>query len=150
MKTLGLFFLLFFVSFGYAQNQKEIWIKIEGEQTRQIYLDKNSIEPGDSNDVTVWVMQMHIPPLHIESVNRKIYKSKTEYLFNTKLNRYGILKIIYFDAKGRKLKSFNYRVKTKIPDYRYSYPIFNNSIEENILKTIYRYHPNLNPYPDNN
>jgi hypothetical protein len=138
--------LLFFVSVSFAQGYKEVWIKISGDETRQIYIDKNSIEPGDSNDVKVWVMQMHIPPLNIESVNHKIYKSKTEYLFNTKLYRYAILKIIYFDAKGRKIKSFDYSVKTRIPDYRYNYPIFDKSIEQDILKTIYGYYPDLDPY----
>ncbi len=148
MKKLTFLLLLALVTFisAYAQEKKEVWIKISDDENQQVYLDKNSIEHGDSNDVTVWIMQMHIPPLHIESVNRKIYKSKTEYLFNTKLERYGIQKIQYFDAKGRKIKSFDYRLKTKIPDYRYSYPIFKKSIEKDILKTIYKYHPDLNPY----
>ncbi len=146
MRKLTTILLLVLVAFVYAQDKKEVWIKISDNPNQQVYLDKNSIEPGDSSDVKVWIMQMHIPPLNIESVNRKIYKSKTEYLFNTRLERFGIIKIQYFDAKGRKIKSFDYELKTHIPDYRYSYPIFKNSIEKDILKTIYKYHPELNPY----
>ncbi len=131
--------LIAIVTFG---KKKEQYVKILGAEDLTVYLDKASIEQkGD--DIYVWIMQTHIPPLNIESIKEKIYKSKTKYIFNPKINRYGILLIEYYNVKGDLIKKFDYSVKTNIPEYKYSYPIFEKSLEKKILNTIFYYKPEL-------
>ncbi len=126
-----------------AQHSEE-FVKILGAEDKTVYLDKASVkENGD--EIYVWIMQTHIPPLNIESVNEKIFKSKTYYVFNKQLLRYGLLKIVYFNAKGEKIREFDYGTNTDIADYKYSYPIFENSLEKKILDTIYYYYPEMKP-----
>jgi hypothetical protein len=139
-----LIFALFFSLVTFAQ--KSEYVKILGAEDLTVYLDKSSIESKD-DDIFVWVMQTHIPPLNIESVKEKIFKSRTLYVFNKKLKRYGILKIVYYNAKGDIIKEFDYSVNTDIETYKYSYPIFKNGLERKILDTIYYYRPELKPKP---
>ena len=139
-----LILLALFTQAFFSQTQNEEYVKILGAENLTAYLDKASVK-AKGDDIWVWVMQTHIPPLNIESIDKKIFKSKTYYNFNRKLNRYGILKIVYYDAKGNLIKEFDYEKKTDIPDYKYSYPVFENSLEEKILQTIYHHFPKLKP-----
>ncbi len=136
-------FTLFVIQLMFAYSKEE-YVKILGAEDFTVYIDKASIA-GKGEDIFVWVMQTHIPPLNIESVDKKIFKSKTKYVFNRELNRYGILKIIYYDAKGKKITEFDYSVNTDIETYKYGYPLFENSLERKILNTIYYYRPDLKP-----
>ena len=140
-KILLLFLIL---TFTFAANPKEEYVKILGAEDLTVYIDKSSIT-AKGDDIFVWIMQTHIPPLNIESVNKKIFKSKTKYVFNKDINRYGILEIVYFDARGNVIRKFDYSVKTDIETYKYSYPIIENSLEMKILNTIYYYRPDLKP-----
>ncbi len=142
LRTIFLSFLI--AAQVFFAESKEEYVKVIGAEDLTVYIDKASIETKD-DDIFVWIMQTHIPPLNIESVEKKIFKSKTYYVFNRKLNRYGILKIVYYDAKGEKITEYDYSVNTDIASYKYGYPIFKNSLERKILDTIFYYRPDLKP-----
>lgn len=137
------FVLVFLLTVVFANAQStENWVKLIGGEEKQIYFDKNSVL-ADSIEIKISVSQSHIPGLKIETIEKPIYRSVTEYIFNPKIMRYSIATITYFDSKGNFLNKFTYTNNSEIETYKYSYPIFENSLESQILNTIYYYYPEL-------
>jgi hypothetical protein len=99
-------------------------------------MEKRDLSGFKGNDVYVWVMEKHNPPIIIESVDGRIYKTKTYYLFSKEYQRYSMMQIIYYDEKDNVLKSFDYSRKTDIPTYKYNFPIMRGSTEEVIFQKI--------------
>jgi len=116
-----------------AQNQVPNWARVDYNYSGRMYIDINSIQNLNDTLVSVWTMEENFPPLSIESVNGKIYKTKTFFVFNKALYKYGILEIIYYDQKDNVLNSFSYRRNAESREYQYNYPLLENSVESAIL-----------------
>src|SRR4030042_3845949 len=134
--------LLFIVPNLFAQeNHKENWVKVKSSIDYKLYIDINSINMNNGNDIYVWTLGYHDPPLIIESIDREIYKSNTHYLINKELKKYSIIEVIYFDKANNVLKDFNYQRDTSVEEYRYNYPITLDSdldlIYEECLKLLW-------------
>lgn len=127
--------LLILFSFSLnAQSQVPNWARVDFHYSGRMYVDINSIQHVNDTLISVWTMEENFPPLSIESVNGKIYKTKTFYIFNKALLKYGILEIIYYDQKDNVLNSFSYRRNSESSEYQYNYPLLDNSIEAAIFK----------------
>ena len=131
-----LFFIFIFSTYNIllSQKQEPNWTRVPFEYSSRMYVDLNSVKTFENNDVNVWTMEENFPPLVIESVKGKIYKTKTLYLFNSELKKYSFIEIIYYDENDNVLKSFSYRRDTKVDSYQYNYPIMDNSIQNKILE----------------
>ena len=130
-----LFVILFVVLGLYAQSADE-WEMISSTGVSVTYIEKKDLTTYNGTDVYLWVMEKHNPPIVIESVGGRIYKTKTYYLFNTELQRYSLLQIIYYDEKDNVLKSYDYNRNTDIPSYKYNFPVIRGTTEEVILTKI--------------
>ncbi len=130
-----LFVMLFVVLGLYAQSADE-WEMISATGVSVTYIEKKDLTIYNGTDVYLWVMEKHNPPIVIESVDGRIYKTKTYYLFNTELQRYSLLQIIYYDEKDNVLKSYDYNRNTDIPSYKYNFPVIRGTTEEVILAKI--------------
>lgn len=129
-------FVILFVALGlYAQSSDE-WEMISSTGVSVTYIEKKDLKIYNGTDVYLWVLEKHNPPIVIESVDGRIYKTKTYYLFNTELRRYSLLQIIYYDEKDNVLKSFDYNRNTDIPSYKYNFPVIRGTTEEVILAEI--------------
>lgn len=133
MKTFVLFFVLCFSVYAQSPNEWEI---LSSSGNSILYLSKTSLDSFKGSDVYVWVLEKHIPPIVIESVDGRIHKTKTYYLFSKEYKRYSMLSIIYYDENDNVLKSFDYNRKTDIPAYKYNYPLMRGSNEEIIYQRI--------------
>lgn len=117
----------------FAQDSKAVWEPVFNEGSDKVYIDISGVANFKGEDIYVWVLTEHTVPLVIETINDKIYRSNTYYLFNTRLNKYSLLYIIYYDENKNVLSSFDYGRNTSVEDYQYNYPIWKNSTEERIL-----------------
>lgn len=133
MKFKFVLLVIFFAATIYAQSGEANWTRVDFEYSSRMYIDVNSIQNVNDTLVSVWTMEENFPPLSIESVSGKIYKTKTFYTFNKELLRYSFFEIIYYDEKDNVLNSFSYRRNTGHQDYQYNYPVIEGSIEEAIL-----------------
>jgi hypothetical protein len=146
MKSISLTFILLPIILTpnlFAQdNNQENWVKVKSSIDTKLYIDVNSIDTTNGNDIYVWTLEYHEPPLVIESIDGKIYKSKTYYLINKELKKYSIIEIIYFDRDNNVLGDFNYQRDTSLEEYRYNYPIMLDSdldlIYEECLKFLWK------------
>jgi len=139
MKLHAVLFVLFISTILFAQGEKANWSRVEFEYSSRMYIDVNSIQNVNDSLLSVWTMEENFPPLSIESVSGKIYKTKTFYSFNKALMRYSFFEIIYYDEKDNVLNSFSYRRNTGHQDYQYNYPLIKGSIEEAILLKCNQY-----------
>jgi len=134
MKKLLLLLTLTVVLFG--QSLKENWMPITESTTETTYINTEGLKKFMNGDIYVWVLQEHSPPLQMEGVDGDIYKTKTYYLFNDQMKRYGIEQIIYYDEDGDVLKSYSYSKKTNLPQFKYNFPVFKGTNEEVVLSKI--------------
>ncbi|MBA4319259.1 MAG: hypothetical protein C0412_12730 [Flavobacterium sp.] len=116
-----------------AQIVKENWELVALKAGSKISIDLNGLDKYKEDEIYVWVIEEHASPIIIESVPKKIYKTKTYYLLNKNLKRYGIIQLLYYDEKGNVLKHFSYFTGAKDNTYKYSYPILPDSNVELIL-----------------
>lgn len=123
--SFGLFLLL--TASLTAQTVNENWTLVVNQGESKISVDLNGLDRYKDDDFYVWALEEHSSPIVIESVPKKIYKTKTNYLFNKNLKRYGIIQLLYYDEKGNVLKHFSYLNKSQETSYKYSYPILPES-----------------------
>ncbi|MGD8779473.1 MAG: hypothetical protein PVH88_11005 [Ignavibacteria bacterium] len=139
MKTFVTIFILF-ISFIFAQSGDENWVHVS--VVKNILINTNGLDRFQDKDIYVWVMENHSPPLKIESVKGDIYKSKTYYLFNKETRMYSFLEKIYYDEKNNVLKSFSYKRNMDVENFKYNYPVLENSDMEKILNKCLEYTAN--------
>lgn len=99
MKLQMILVFLFFSILTIAQNLEPNWLRVDFNYSSRMYVDVNSLQNVNDTLISVWTMEENFPPHSVESVNGKIYKTKTFYIFNKSLMRYGLLEIIYLDEK---------------------------------------------------
>lgn len=129
--SFGLFLL--FASVLTAQTVKENWTFVTNKGESKISVDLNGLDKFKEDYFYIWALEEHSSPIIIESVPKKIYKTKTYYLFNKNLKRYGIIQLLYYDEKGNVLKHFSYLNDSQEISYKYSYPI----LPESNIELIY-------------
>jgi hypothetical protein len=110
-----------------AQTVKENWTLVVNREGSKISVELTGLEKYKDDDFYVWALEEHGSPITIESVPEKIYKTKTYFLFNKNLKRYGIIQLLYYDEKGNVLKHFSYLNDSQETSYKYSYPILPES-----------------------
>ncbi len=128
-----LLFVLIISSLVFAQESKAVWEPVFNEGSDKVFVDVSGIANFRGEDIYVWVLTEHSVPIVVESIKDKIYRTNTYYLFNTRLNKYSLLYIIYYDKNKNVLASFDYGRNTSVEEYQYNYPVFKNSLEERIL-----------------
>jgi len=139
MKSKLLLIFILLISNLIAQGSKAKWVPVDIEGQDKVYVDIAGIENFSGEDIYVWTLTEHSIPIVIESISEKIYKTNTYYLLNTRLNKYSLLYIIYYDFSGNVLESFDYGRNTKVEIYQYNYPIWKASTEEKILNICLKY-----------
>ena len=92
LSFLGMFLII--TSFTFGQNNDQNWARVNFEYSSRMYVDLNSIQNVNDTLISVWTMEENFPPLTIESVKDKIYKSKTFYAFNKALMKYSLFEIM--------------------------------------------------------
>lgn len=110
-----------------AQTIKENWVPVNTNNSNKIFINTIGLENFKDNDIYVWILEENDPPIIMEGIDAKIYKTKTYFLLNKYIKRYSILQIIFYDAKNNVIKSYNYSRNTDNPDFKYSSPILEGS-----------------------
>lgn len=139
MKSLFFLILIVLLSNNIAQESKTKWVPVDIEGQDKVYVDIAGIENFTGEDIYVWTLTEHSIPIVIESISDKIYKTNTYYLLNTRLNKYSLLYIIYYDFSGNVLESFDYGRNTTVEIYQYNYPILKGAVEEKIINICLKY-----------
>ncbi|MBU0475158.1 MAG: hypothetical protein KKF62_13470 [Bacteroidetes bacterium] len=128
-----LFAFLFLSISVFAQEDKTEWEPVFNEGLDRVFIDVSGVAISGGENIYVWSLTEHHIPIEIEGINENIYRTNTYYLFNSRLRKYSILYIIYFDENKNLLASYDYGRNSKIEVYQYNFPILENSIEKTIF-----------------
>jgi len=129
-----LFFIITTLSVS-AQSKNNDLIEVKSDSADKIFVLKSSVKLLGKDEIHAWTLQLHNIPLTIESVDEKIYKTKTNYLLNKDIKKYGLLEVIYYDEDDNVLKSFTYKKISEITNYKYNFPIIPGSDMQAVLDT---------------
>jgi hypothetical protein len=129
-----LFSVLIFTTSMLAQDGKAEWTPVFNEGSDRVFVDISGVANFSGKDIYAWTLTEHSIPIVIESIDDKIYRTNTYYLFNTHLNKYSMLYIIYYDENKNVLASYDYGRNTKVEAYQYNYPLWKKEFWLNVLK----------------
>jgi len=133
MRFIKLLAIFIFSTQLFAQEGNGKWEAVYNEVTYRVFIDISGVSNFYGDDIYVWSLTEHTTPIELESIPDKIYRTNTYYLFNTRIRKYSILYIIYYDENKNVLASYDYGRNTKVEVYQYNYPLMKNSLEERIF-----------------
>lgn len=133
MRFIKLLAIFIFSTQLLAQEGNGKWEAVYNEGTDRVFIDISGVSNFYGDDIYVWSLTEHTTPIELESIPDKIYRTNTYYLFNTRIRKYSILYIIYYDENKNVLASYDYGRNTKVEVYQYNYPLMKNSLEERIF-----------------
>ncbi len=138
MQNKILFFILFIglSNFISAQSKHENWVKVDSLESESIYVNIQGLDQFKEDDIYFWTLEDNDPPLVIESVDSKIYKTKTYYLVNKKLKKYSLMEVIYYDNRNNVAADFSYKRNMDNAKYKYNYPIIEGSSMDKVLNLV--------------
>ncbi len=141
MKTsLSIFaFFLLFSSALFSQSVEENWVPVDKLESQSIYINTTGLKFFKEDDIYFWTLEVHEPPLIIESVDGKIAKTKTYYLVNKKLKKYSIMDIIYYYNDDNVLANYSYKRNMENEKYKYNYPLMDDSQMSIIFNEVLKY-----------
>ena len=122
--------------FIYAQSEYLKWKPLVINEKQKIWYDDSAIDTANSGIFNVWILQMHKPPLEFEEMPGKIYRSKTLYAVNLNTDKYGILKVIYYNVNNKEIYNFDYHIENYPDDLKYTYPISDNSFMHKLASQL--------------
>ena len=134
-----LFLTGFSINITAQEGSSENWVLIKRDANSSLYLNVNGLEDLQGNDIFIWTREYYDPPKIIETINGKIYSSKTNYLINREIKKYSILQITYYDESNNIIKDFIYDRKSDIEEYKYNYPIMLDSDMDLIFEECLKY-----------
>lgn len=141
MKTsLSIFaFFLLFSSALFSQSVEENWVPVDKLESQSLYINTTGLKFFKEDDIYFWTLEVHEPPLIIESVDGKIAKTKTYFLVNKKLKKYSIMDIIYYDNNDNVLANYSYKRNMENEKYKYNYPLMDDSQMSIIFNEVLKY-----------
>lgn len=139
MKILFFISLLIPLLLLHAQETSESWAPVYIEGDNALYINVSGLSVYRGEEIYVWSLQEMSTPMEMEEVDGAIYKIRTYYHINKETKRYSIIQIIYYDEKNNVLKQYNYEHKSDIPEFKFNYPILNNSDMYRILSKCLEY-----------
>ncbi len=99
------YLLLFIVFIAIASNLEaqrgfKRWIIIEDSEDKIVYIDTTSIKLNQ-NLLSVWALIKYREPVLMNSIQHKVKKSKSHFLFNTSANTYNVVGVIFYDEMNK-------------------------------------------------
>ena len=116
-----------------SQNSDEQWVNVSSDSESEILINSLGLTKLMTAEIYVWAEENFYAPIEMEGIKKKIYQTKTYYLFNVPKKRYSILQIMLFDEDENILKSYSYEHNFDDSDYKYNNPILNGTKAEKIF-----------------
>ena len=137
LQSVLLFALIVFCVSGFSQTELHRWKKLD-ISGKKMWYDEANLDSAGTDHIDVWVLEQYTPPLVMEELSGKVYRSKTLYTISLKTAKYGIMRIIYLDSYNTELHNFDYEISDMQDQYKYIYPVIENSFLHKILRAYFK------------
>jgi hypothetical protein len=137
MKINSVLILLFFAaSFASAQVEKHTWLPLLTNDGAKIWYDVSEFDTTAADKLDLWILEAHKPPLAIENIAGEIHHSKTLYSIELENVKYGILRVVYYNADNKEIFRHDYNNPDIAEQIRYSYPVTEESKIYSVMKKV--------------
>jgi len=130
-------FLLLGLSAIHAQPTHN-WKPLILNNTQKIWYDRSQLDTITTPVFEVWLLEMHRPPLSLEGISDNIMRTKTLYIVDLHQYKYGLKQVVYYDPSNQIIKSFNYDTNELTDEYKYIFPITDNSFMQQLVDELLR------------
>jgi len=138
-KYLVIFFvLLLAANFSNAQSANNNWKPLIIDATQRIWYDRSQLDTVDTPTFNIWILEMHRPNLSLEGISDNIMRTKTLYMVDLQRYKYGIKEVVYYDPSNQIIKSFKYDTNSLTEDYKFIFPITENSFMQKLIDELLR------------
>jgi len=110
-----------------AQETNHKWKQLNGNSKQKYWYDSSMLDSVKNDNFSIWILQEHNPPMVFDEIKGEINRSKTLYTVDLKSVKYGILKVVYYDAMNKEIASFDYNTGKFTDEVKYTYPVTEDS-----------------------
>lgn len=135
---LFLIFILFLAPAVYGQVGEHRWKPLEVNENEKIWYDTSTLDTAKGDNLEVWVLEMHRPPLRFEGIKGDVSRSKTLYTVSLNSVKYGIMKVVYYDMENKEIFSFDYNISKIMESVKYTYPVMEDSFMHKIIREYFK------------
>lgn len=128
--------LLLLTGILYPQSENHKWKPVDLQSKQKLFVDINTSFTSSDTVLSFWVLELHRPAVEMEGVTGKITRTKTLYIYYTGTKKYGIRKIVYYNASSEEMKRYNYDKNLSSLLLLCTFPVFQNSPVEAALKIL--------------
>ena len=132
-------YLLLIITINTAgQNTSHNWKPLVIDDTQRMWYDRSQLDTISNPAFDIWILEMHRPTLSLEGISENIMRTKTLYSVDLDSYKYGLKKVVYYDPSNQLIKSFQYDTNSSTVEYKYIFPITENSFMQKLVDELLR------------
>lgn len=121
-----------------GQNTSNNWKPLVIDDTQRMWYDRSQLDTITNPAFDIWILEMHRPTLSLEGISENIMRTKTLYSVDLNSYKYGLKKVVYYDPSNQIIKSFQYDTNSSTQEYKYIFPITENSFMQKLVDELLR------------
>lgn len=132
-------YLLLIIAINTAgQNTSHNWKPLVIDDNQRMWYDRSQLDTINNPAFDIWILEMHRPTLSLEGISENIMRTKTLYAVDLQSYKYGLKKVAYYDPSNQIIKSFQYDTNSSTEEYKYIFPITENSFMQKLVDELLR------------
>jgi len=121
-----------------AQTPNHNWKPLIIDNIQRLWYDRSQLDTITNPSFEIWILEMHRPALSLEGISENIMRTKTLYIVDLQQYKYGIKQVVYYDPSNQIIKSFKYDTTAGSEEYKYIFPITENSFMQKLVDELLR------------
>jgi len=141
MQRYLIIFSLLFVAAINTQGQNNTnhnWKPLIINDLQRMWYDRSQLDTINNPSFDIWILEMHRPTLSLEGISENIMRTKTLYSVDLNSYKYGLKKVVYYDPSNQIIKTFQYNTNSTTEEYKYIFPITENSFVQKLIDELLR------------
>lgn len=137
MRALCLSFILFQTPNLFPQGENHKWKPLIITESQKIWYDEAQADTITTTMFDIWILELHQPLLTVDGLKAKVMRSKTLYQVNAEDKCYNLKSVVYYNSSNVEIARYNYDLTLLNENKRYTFPIYDDSYIDKILKLIF-------------
>lgn len=121
-----------------GQTTTHNWKPLVINDDQRMWYDRSQLDTINTPTFDIWILEMHRPSLSLEGISDNIMRTKTLYAVDLQSYKYGLKKVAYYDPSNQLIKSFQYDTNSATEEYKYIFPITENSFMQKLVDELLR------------
>lgn len=119
-------------------NTNHNWKPLIINDAQRLWYDRSQLDTINNTSFDIWILEMHRPVLSLEGISDNIMRTKTLYTVDLNAYKYGLKTVVYYDPSNQVIKDFHYDTNNQNAEYKYIFPITENSFMQKLIDELIR------------